>query len=1234
MSQDRNRHYLIERMIELYLQHAWTDAQLAEELETDRTNIYKIRTQELEQKMGIPVEPVPERRGYYRINKEFFVANIRLTPAEMLALYLGGRRLQQQNRTSQKDVASALKKVADALHKPMSHNLVEAAEHILTQEQDERQAAILRTLVSCWIHRRSVHIEHQKLHGQVRKYLVSPYQLEPAVWGDGIYLIGYSDYHQGIASFKLSRILRATETTQPYKTPEEFDSHALLQHAWGIWHADQSSEPVKLKFNKYITPRVKETIWHPSQTIQETVDGGCIWQVEIAEWREMLPWVRGWGSDVEVLKPEEMREEVKKTAVRLSRQYKTIMATKLPYHIPYAKTNPDNREDVHLLLYHLIDVGQVTRVLWQDVLTPSIRQRLAQILNLDEAATGRFLDFLASLHDLGKAGPAYQRKYSPDWLKKELNDAGLMLQDVAYSHKTMDTKTPHATVSTWSLITLLPEMLNLDKRFARQIAVALGGHHGAWPPPGAEDGIDDSKYKQWDKIRRDLVWELVAVFNPPTAVSPPPDKTDLNTFLTIFSGLVSVADWLGSRNKECFGFVGEPMSTRQYAERAYLKAQESLTDLGWKGWQPTGEPQTFSQTFAYLNFEEPRPVQQQVIDAARDCPQPTLLILEAPTGIGKTETAVYLADTWLQKHHGRGLYVAMPTQATSNQMFGRFLEFLSHRYPHEPVNAHLVHGQAAWSDTLQEIELQSVGDDKSEGIAAMTWFKPRKRTLLAPFGVGTVDQTLLSILQTRHFFVRLFALSHKVVIFDEVHAYDTYMNTLFHRLLEWLNAIGTSVIILSATLPAATRRALVKAYSGQALEESKPAYPTLTIAASRQEPQQITLDAPKDYTVQLDWSVGREPQAIAAFLKEELVDGGCTAVICNTVRRAQDIYRALQDVDLGLPADDLILFHARFPPIWRQKIEKKVLAKFGKPDGNGRSPHRPHRAIVVATQVIEQSLDLDFDLMITDLAPIDLVLQRAGRLHRHKRDAAERYGHKRRLIITEPVANEGELPDFEADTYVYEPYILLCSYLALHDRQQITLPGETTDLIEAIYGSENKLAIPSTQWQQALNETQRKMEDNWRKAESKAKGQLILEPKNARLMRQSILGLEEDNPEVHQTFRAQTRDMDPGVSIICLYQNGEVTAVHDDKNLIPFDLEAIPFHLVKTLLQNMLTIQHRGVINALAEQPLPPNWQDNASLRHARPLLFTNNVCDLPDSKYYLKLTQTFGLEIIKKEAV
>jgi len=434
-------------------------------------------------------------------------------------------------------------------------------------------------------------------------------------------------------------------------------------------------------------------------------------------------------------------------------------------------------------------------------------------------------------------------------------------------------------------------------------------------------------------------------------------------------------------------------------------------------------------------------------------------------------------------------------------------------------------------------------------------------------------------------------------------------------------------------LPTKTRHDLVEAYSGQPLPETDACYPALTIANAQQQ-ETIPLPNPKSYTLELDWSISREPEAIANYLKNILADGGCTAVICNTVSRAQDIYRALQTAVLDIPQDDLILFHARFPPIWRQGIEDEVLKKFGKPDKNGSSPHRPHRAIVVATQVIEQSLDLDFDLMISDLAPVDLLLQRAGRLHRHKRTAKERYNHPRRLIITNPTVDEGGLPEFGSDKYVYEPYILLRSYLALQNRRQIIITDDTTKLIEAVYGAENKLTVSVEKWQQNLDEMRRKMEDNRCKAESKAGGQLILKPDNMRLMKQAILGLEEDDPSVHQTFRAQTRDIDPGVSIICLHQKGEKTAVYNNDQLVPFNLEAIPFNLTKILLKNMLNIHHRGVIRALEDQPLPKNWKTHAALRYARPLLFINNICELPNSKFYLKLTRTFGLEIIKKEAI
>ena len=1220
-SSERNRHALIDEMERLYLDRAWSDQQMAERVGTGRENVWRIRTQVMETKMGIPFI---SENGRHRIDRAAYVANIKLTPPEALALYIGGRRLQQHTKTGQKDVANALEKLANALHKPLIARMVQAAKVVLEQEQDERQADNLRKIMEGWMNGRRLRLLHRKPHAKsAREYIVTPYQLEPAVWGDGVYLIGYSDYHQDVATFKLSRIERVSTTMEPFDPPAAFDSHKMLQHAWGIWHSNREPETVRLQFTAYVAPYVKETVWHPEQTIQELPEGGCIWQAEIAEWREMLPWVRGWGSDVEVLEPEELRKELEKTAVRLSKLYKTMTISKLLHHIPYAKTNPQKRDEIHLLLYHLIDVGQVALAIWQQVLSDNIRQRLAQMTGLEEEACGRFIAFIASLHDLGKAGPAYQKKYAPDWLKKELNEAGLILNDPNGGHA-YDKTFPHGTVSTWALSKLLPEMTGMDKRFARKIAIAVGGHHGAWPQPNADKFLNDSQHPQWEVVRQDLVWELMGVFTPPTAVSLPKSITDQNSFLTILSGLVSVADWIGSRNDECFGYVDEPMSSRQYAERAAAKALAGLQDLGWLGWQPTGDLPTFAQSFAYLGFDGPREVQERVIDLACAVKLPALLILEAPTGIGKTETAVYIADAWLQRQKGRGLYVAMPTQATSNQMYGRIGEFLNHRYPDMDKNYHLVHGQAAWLDELQkEVELQSVGDDAKAHLSAESWFKPRKRTLLAPFGVGTVDQALMSILQTRHFFVRLFGLSHKVIIFDEVHAYDVYMNTLFHRLLAWLNAIGTSVIILSATLPAKTRRDLVENYTGQPLPEIKADYPALTIA-NAQRRETMALPKPESYTLQLDWSVGREPEAIAAFLQQELADGGCTAVICNTVRRAQDVYRAIRQANI-VPADELILFHARFPPVWRKAIEAKVLRKFGK-EGD-----RPQKAIVVATQVIEQSLDLDFDLMVTDLAPVDLILQRAGRLHRHKRDENARHGHPRRLIITQAPETDG-IPEFEMDKYVYGDYILLRSYLTLRDRAEIVVPEDTVPLIESVYGDLVLDGLSPT-WQAALQSALAEKENDDRETEAKAGRQPILPPDNRRLLSQKMAGLEEDNPEVHETFRAKTRDIDVSLTLVCLRKTADAVAIYDGEKQISFNLEdPLPPDLPKKLLQNGISIQHRGVVNHFIPQQLPSSWQENSALRYCRYAIFEDGECDLP--RYTLKLDKQFGLQIIKKEEV
>jgi CRISPR-associated endonuclease/helicase Cas3 len=447
-------------------------------------------------------------------------------------------------------------------------------------------------------------------------------------------------------------------------------------------------------------------------------------------------------------------------------------------------------------------------------------------------------------------------------------------------------------------------------------------------------------------------------------------------------------------------------------------------------------------------------------------------------------------------------------------------------------------------------------------------------------------------------------------------------------LLEWLNAIGTSVIILSATLPAKTRRALVKAYTDQELPEAEPVDPALTIANAQLQ-ETIPLDAPASYSLQLDWNVGREPQAIVTYLTQELAEGGCAAVICNTVRRAQEIFSALENGNLDILEDDLILFHGRFPPIWREDIEKKVLKKFGKPDENGQSPHRPHKAIVVATQVIEQSLDLDFDVMITDLAPVDLILQRAGRLHRHER--GERM-HERKLVITQPDCGENDIPVFKEDGF-YGLNLLLRSYLTLHAHTELSLPRDTIDLIEAVYDQEISLNLPSEIWQTRLAQTFADLQDKDWETRNKAERYVVLSPSKRRLLDPKMFELEEDDPELHETFRAQTRDIDLSLTLVCLQKSGGAVSIYvENDQMETFNLEdPLSSGLPKKLLRNALSLQHKGVISHFLKQPIPSAWRKDAALRYCRYTIFNQGINnDVPG--YTLSLSHPLGLQIIKKE--
>jgi CRISPR-associated endonuclease/helicase Cas3 len=1111
--------------------------------------------------------------------------------------------------------AAALRKLGLALEKlaPRVAGHLKASADVMDDQarrHDPVYLGVLETLTRAWSDGRVAQVWHRLEDGRVYDYDFAPYFIEPYAVGQTTHAIGWREPPGALRTFKLERIQRAELADKPYTIPADFDPRALLADAWGIWYTEAEPVEVVLRFHPRVAGRVRETRWHRSERLEEQPDGSLIWRAQVAEPQEMLPWIRGWGADVEVVGPEELREALVSETQRMALLYQVENVTPPPlYQKLWAKTDRKSGK-THPLICHMIDVAQVTLALWHAVLTASVRAQFADTLGLDENGAGSLVAFWAGLHDLGKASPAFQRKWLP--AETELSQAGLAFPKVFANEPFF-----HGAASAHMLLRLLEAETGMAPRLAQGVARSIGGHHGAWPIPADLQSLKTIHLggEDWDAVRRDLLHALAETLKPPAVGQALRSYPEYNALWMLLSGLTSVADWIGSMGKY-FPYTEIPADLGRYAARSAHRARQALDELNWTGWSPPTEPQPFARLF---QIDGPRPMQAQVIDLAERLDRPALVIIEAPTGVGKTEAALYLADRWAGTLRQRGLYVAMPTMATSNQMFGRVQAVLNRRYPETGVRPLLVHSQARWAKegVLPDIDVEDEQPgSQGSSVEAMAWFLPRKRSLLTPFAVGTVDQTLLSVLQTRHFFVRLFGLSHKTVIFDEVHAYDTYMSELFRQLLAWLHAVGSSVVILSATLPARTRRALLQAYAGNAVEVPPAPYPAITWATEGQIGV-LPVGAPETRVLALEW-LERAPQAIAARLEAELRGGGCAAVICNTVGRAQEVYRTLREAQI-VPGDSIFLFHARFPAAWRETIEAEVLARFGK-DGD-----RPQRAVVVATQVIEQSLDLDFDVLVSDLAPVDLLIQRAGRLHRHARDERPAQLRIPKLLIAAPDVDDG-VPSFErADTWVY---VLLRSFLALQGRTHITLPADTAPLIEAVYGDElpagGKLAA-------VLAETQRKMETGMAEDAYKARSKLIASPQADNLLSKSNLGLAEDNPDLHAAFQALTRLGPPSISLVCLHQLGDTLSTEPDGSGRPVALDRKPDdEQTQALARATVTVSHWDLVTYFREQEIPAGWREHPLLNRSHVAIFASGVCQLEGVGYALRLTRQLGLEILK----
>ena len=875
----------------------------------------------------------------------------------------------------------------------------------------------------------------------------------------------------------------------------------------------------------------------------------------------------------------------------------------------WAKTNREI-ERWHSLLWHLIDSGSVMKELWKRYLSDSFKSDICNAFGLKDKEACNLLSFWVSLHDIGKAGPAFQQKS-----EKNLE----ILKSHGFNFPTLLSKTHgyHGLASTWILKEYFSNKFPNQPRFANGLAIALGGHHGEFP---TNDDINNTTYhidhlgdEFWNFQRELLINRLENVFLPPDLFNIPREREITNPIFTLIAGVTTTADWIAS-NENYFAYDESQLSMESYVEKSIIQAAHAMQDIGWGGWKSEGKPASFTEIFPEFT---PNIIQNEFIKAIENIETPLMIILEAPTGSGKTESAFYLADKIIQTQKNAGFYIAMPTQATSNQMFDRSVNFLKHRYPQDILNVHLVHGAALLSDLVEKIQMSAINQDSMDENANITskeWFLPRKKTLLAPFGIGTVDQTFLSVMRSKHFFLRLFGLSHKVIIFDEVHAYDVYMVEIFKRLLSWLRAINSSVIILSATLPHKSRIELIEAFGGSAENTPVCKFPRLTITTP-EKTDVITVGDPENRKIQIEWILDTQ---IEDYLREKSSSGGNIAIICNRVARVQELYERLQ---LLFPDEVITVFHSRFPYCWRAEIEEKVLKQYGKDH-----TQRPKLSIVIATQVIEQSLDLDFDLIISDLAPVDLIIQRIGRLHRHEKSITERPEKLKNPIIAlvKPnILSEG-MPAFGKDIWIYQKYILDRTFFAIHEKSEFILPLETDLLINEVYSEQKSVFIPDRLWEQVKSDFIEMSSDETNDS-FKANNQLIPKYYTNFLGKVEATFSDEHDPNSYSIVQTLTRNAPPSAQIVCLVQNENgISTLWENK---PINVEEEPdIEITKACLRSGVTITNQRLVHFLLHSKPNNTWKKSASLRTRHPVIFKDNQAQI--GEFSLSLDPKRGLII------
>ena len=913
---------------------------------------------------------------------------------------------------------------------------------------------------------------------------------------------------------------------------------------------------------------------------------------------------------------------------------------------------------------HLEDTREVMGLLWEHWLSEGQRAYITKSMKVEEDEAKSLAMFIGAIHDIGKATPAFQIQRgfqnSEDLdllLMEKLEREGFSgIKDLELTDRG---KTPHAYAG---------EVICRLAGINRGIASIIGAHHGvpmkenysltsyveAYTANFYQEEKEDSPiYKKWKATQEELLsWALeICGYKNVEDLPRCPKPTQL-----LLSGLLIMADWIAS-NEEYFPLFSlqnevdheledatvnqedrkkEETQISERVESAWLKWTQNQT---WEATQFFDAKQAYQNSFHFM----PRDFQEKVFTEIAGAEDIGLVILEAPMGCGKTEAALMTAEQLAGKQQCAGVFFGLPTQASSNGIFPRVESWVDSlgQENQEKLSLRLSHGKAALNEEFQSLSRNcSEGIDldreKTKYVYVNEWFSGRKKAMLDDFIVGTVDHLLLMALKQKHLMLRHLGFSKKVVIIDEVHAYDAYMGQYLYMVLQWLGAYKVPTIILSATLPIERRKDLMKYYlKGRGIKEKDignfdflkaESYPLLTFSKGSEVESFSDFQEEKEKKVTL---YQLDEENLVDTVKSLGKNGAVIGIIVNTVGRAQRITKDLLE---AFPEEEVHLLHSRFIDTDRIKKEEELLKKIGK------NAERPKCFIVVGTQVIEQSLDIDFDLMISDLCPVDLLIQRIGRLHRHKIERPKEHSEAKLYLM-----GISESFDFEKGSRrVYGDYLLIKTQYALGN--SISIPKDISPLVQEVYGDKDPSLAPELL--KKYEESKKKQKEILDKQKRKAEGFRLDKPKLECSDEISLNGLL-DNTYIdsEELCQAKVRDIGSSIEVIAVKKNGAGYGLFQEKKDISEELSktSIARKLACQTLRLGESIIHmerekeddkeEGLIRYLEDYNRRelPEWQNEAWLKGSLGLIFDENN-DFPLKNIVLHYDEKFGLQWHKKE--